>query len=108
MKDLKNKLAKLMPQVEEELLEAGIDSVKMDGATIGTRTQLWAKAKNGNYEAACEALRKAGLSDLVQERFNTNTLSAYVRELNMDDKPLPESFKDAIDVAEVVKVVTLG
>ena len=106
VKDLKEKLAKLMPKVEEELLQAGVDSLKLDGASVGTRSQLWAKPKNGDYEKACEALRKAGLDDFVRERFNTNTLSAYVRELRDNDQPLPESFVGVIEVSEVTKVIT--
>jgi len=106
VKDLKEKLAKLMPKVEEELLQAGVDSLKLDGASVWMRSQLWAKPKNGDYERACKALEEAGLSDFVRERFNTNTLSAYVRELRDNDQPLPESFDGVIEVSEVTKVIT--
>lgn len=108
LKDLKEKLARLMPQVEEELIQSGVDSLKIDGATISTRTQLWAKPKNGDYAAACEGLKLAGLGEFVAERFNTQTLSAYVRELAKDEKPLPEPLQEVIEVSEVVKVVTRG
>jgi len=108
VKALKSQLEKLMPKVEEELLQAGVDSIKIDNGTVTTRKTLWAKPKNGDYPLACAALKQAGLGDFVAERFNTQTLSAYVRELVNEGEPLPEPLQEAIEVSEVIKVVTRG
>ena len=107
--------------VENEMLESfrnkGIDDIHVDGRVcVYLSRQLWAKVVDGNHARACTALRAAGLDDLIEEKFNTNTLSAYVRELvkgHEDDPPdtplstyLPPSFQGAIDVTEKHSVKT--
>jgi hypothetical protein len=76
------------------------------GVTVYRAHQTWARPKNGDYERACAALQKIGLGDLVQTRFNTNTLSAWVREQEDTDTPLPEELRDVIEVDTVWSIRT--
>jgi hypothetical protein len=107
IKDLEDRLKALKSQrdeLQEGLLEqfssAGVSSVRVDGLTVSLRREVWATCKESNYERACAALTAAGLSEFVQPRFNAHTLSAYVRELDRDGKPLPKEFDGAIEVSE--------
>ncbi len=59
---------------------------------------------DGDISRACEALREAGLGEMVQPRFNTNTLSAYLRELHENGQPLPKQLVGAIEANRVFKV----
>lgn len=97
-------LAREIAEVEESLLEqfgeAGISSVRAEGGTVSLSRQLWATCADGDYSRACAALEAAGLSEFVQNRFNSNTLSAYFRELDRDGRPIPKALEGAIDVAE--------
>lgn len=99
-----------MAELEAYLLEAfekaGISNVSVDGMTCYLHRQLWARAKEGNYERACMALREVGLGRLVEQRFNTNSLSAWVREHEAEGKALPSALADAIEVSEVFSVRT--
>lgn len=106
-------MRKLETELLEQFAEDGVSNINLDGVTVYTHSQLWAGAKDGDYERACEALREEGLGDYVQERFNANSISAwvreYVRELQ-EEKPdldtedastwLPGRLKDTISVAE--------
>mgnify|MGYP003433410470 FL=1 len=82
----------------------GMQSAKVDGMTLYVNRQLWAHPVDGDYPSACEALRQAHLGDLVQERFNVQTLSSWVRERDKDGEPLPAAFAGRIEVAEVFRL----
>lgn len=86
------------------MVENGMQSVRVDGMTLYVNRQLWAGPTDGDYHAACEALKSAGLGDLVQERFNVQTLSSWVRERDKDGEPLPAAFAGRIEVAEVFRL----
>ena len=92
----------LMPQFEQ----AGIERVSIDGRTVYIERKLWAKAKDGDKPAVCKALKRCRLGDYVEETFNTNSLSAYVRELDREGKPLSPALASVLDVSEVFKLRT--
>lgn len=80
--------------------ETGTSSIKANGATVYLHRQLWARPADGDWDRAVTAAKDAGLGDLVQERFNLNTMSAWVREREAAGEALPASFEGAISVAE--------
>lgn len=82
----------------------GVQSLKLNGMTLYVNRQLWAHAKDGDFVAGCLALKEAGLGDFVAERFNVQSLSAWVRERDRNGEPLPEAFKDRIEVSEVFRL----
>jgi hypothetical protein len=92
----------LLPQFEQ----SGLEKVTIDGRTVYVDRKLWAKAKNGDKPAVCKALKRAHLGDFVEETFNTNSLSAYVRELDREEKQLPPSLRDVLEVSEVFRLRT--
>ena len=114
--DLKAELSDInseMDTLEEVLLtqfeQDGIQNMNIDGRTVYLHRQLWASAEDKDNERATQALKAAGLGDMVAERFNTQTLSSWVREQvaladddDLDDlfDALPDEFRGAIKVAE--------
>ncbi len=92
----------LLPQFEQ----SGMERVSIDGRTVYIERKLWAKAKDGDKPAVCKALKRCRLGDYVEETFNTNSLSAYVRELDREGRPLPPSLATVLDVSEVFKLRT--
>lgn len=97
------RIEQLTEQVVEELLEAGHRSVKHDatGATLALDQKIWAKVvregekpTDDEKDAAARGLIAAGLGVFVKQGFNTNTVSAYFRELvkehNEAQQQLPE------------------
>jgi hypothetical protein len=73
-----------MKQLESIILMAfereGVQNMKVDGMTLYLHSQVWASAKDGDKDGAMQALKANGLGHFVQESFNTQTLSAWVRE----------------------------
>lgn len=92
----------LLPQFEQ----GGFEKVSIDGRTVYVERKLWAKAKDGDKTAVCQALKRARLGDYVEETFNTNSLSAYVRELDREGRPLPPSLREVLEVSEIFKLRT--
>ena len=93
------------PRVLDFFEKSGIPRTTVRGVTIYVKRDLWAGREEGvTNEVACEALAKAGLGDFAAMRFNTQTLSAYVRECENNGEPLPEEFKGVIKVSETFKI----
>lgn len=115
-RDLKNDLKDVNSEIEaleEKLLPqfeaAGVQNMRINGMTVYIHRQLWAGAPEGNREAVIGALRASGLEDYVVENFNTQSLSAWVREqvaMSDDDEledvydALPESFRGNVNISE--------
>lgn len=104
------KINKELNDLEGELLdqfeEVGMQNVHVDGMTVYIHRQLWAKAQNGDYEKACAALRAVGLDEYVNQRFNTNSISAWVREQEELGHEIPEELQEALDISEVFSLRT--
>ena len=85
----------------EEFAQAGIQNIKTSsGATVYLNREVFAKLV-GDHEEALDAFRQAGLGDFVKESVNSQTLRAYVREM---DEVLPEGLRPYIDVTEVFRM----
>ena len=93
---------RLLPQFEQ----GGLQRVSIDGRTVYVERRIWAKARDGNKSAVCRALKRCHLGDYVEETFNTNSLSAYVRELERDGRPMPPSLAKVLEVSEVFRLRT--
>jgi len=93
---------RLLPQFEQ----SGMERVLIDGLTVYIERKLWAKARDGDKPAVCSALKRCNLGDYVEETFNTNSLSAYVRELDREGRHLPPTLASVLDVSEVFKLRT--
>lgn len=89
---------------------------KADGSpvfkTVHVKTEIWA-GHNGDEAGLIEAMKEAGLSDMVKEKFNVQTLSGYVRGLDPDKKMTPEELLEAVPVPmqkymKISKLLKLG
>lgn len=107
LNSVKQSLEELEAELLDQMMDSGIQNMKTPFGTIYLHSQVWASyPKNDDgepqYQDANEALKEAGLGTFVNERFNSNTLSAWVRELPRDDMEnpiLPEQLKGKLDVA---------
>ena len=98
-KELKEKASMMEEGLIEHMLSEGIDKIsirdrKYPGLTLFIRTDIW--EGHTTKDEAIQALKDAGLGDMVQEGFNSQRLSAYIRELDRDNKPLPAEFEGII------------
>jgi hypothetical protein len=85
---------KVTAAILERWTEEGTSSQKVNGKLVSLRCQKFATVIDGNYEAAAQALKAAGLEYLL--RANTQTLSAWIREREENGEPMPSSFEGVI------------
>lgn len=96
LKLLNKEISRLEEFAMKEFIDNGVDSIKVDGATMYLHRQLWAGVNEGfTKEQAAQELKEVGLGEYVQESFNMNSLSAYYREATResDDIQVPRSIK---------------
>ena len=121
LKEIKEEQRQISQQIIEQSMEEGVDKVtvvvghKETGEpirrTVYRVREVWASS-NGSQEELNEALKEAGLNEYVQEKVNTNSLSAYVRGFDPNQnlspeeivKALPEPLQDKVKVSEVLKI----
>tara|TARA_R100000306_G_C4297454_1_gene103323 strand:- start:47 stop:469 length:423 start_codon:yes stop_codon:yes gene_type:complete len=85
----------------DEFEKAGIQNIKTQtGQTVYLNREIFAKL-TGDQKKAHTAFRRAGLGEFVKENVNTQTLRAYVREM---DEVLPKGLQPYIDITEVYRM----
>ena len=112
---VKSEMGAMHDAVLDELIEADTQRITIDGATVHIRKETWAKVVTNEgesldeaYERATRALRECGLDQYVNTRFNTHSLSAYVREVIREGDEIPLEFEGAIQVTDAMKVGVRG
>ena len=96
---LKARRAELVEQILDAWGEAGLDRVHVNGRTVYLRTDRYAKVED--KQAAIKLLKLSSLGrGIVQETYNSNTLSALVRELLDERGGLPVTWEGVISYSE--------
>ena len=99
--NIKKAKDRLEPEILEHWVDNEIQSQRVRGNTLYLHTQTWASAGD-NRQRAVEALRAAGLEDLIT--VNSQTLSAFVREKQANGEALPPEVQDTITITERVSL----
>ena len=99
-------LRRLEESLLTELMDNEMDSLPLNlpngkKMTLYIHSQKWAKAKDGNRDAVVAALNAEGLTEFVSTNYNTNTLSAYVREQGKNGEEIPTGLTEVLDIATV-------
>ena len=101
VKRLATDLAAREEVLVEEFAKFGIQNVKTaSGQTVYLNREIFAKLV-GDEKKAKTALRRAGLGEFIKEGVNSQTLRAYVREM---DEVLPRGLQPYIDITEVFRI----
>lgn len=99
-------LRRLEESLISELQDNEMDSLPLNlpsgkKMTLYIHRQKWAKARGGDRDAVVSALRAEGLTEFVSENYNTNTLSAYVREQDKNGETIPMGLTEVLEIATV-------
>ena len=95
--------ADLSDSIKDSLLDEGIDKITIHGRTIFLKKTIWAKIES-TREEVIEALKKANLEEYVTTGFNSQSLSAYIRNQVESGEPLPEELNGHIKADEVITI----
>lgn len=97
-KDRKHDVGRLQDMVQKYLERMEAKSASAEGKLVTLTRKMWASAVD------IAALKKHKVTSVfVKETVNTNTLTAWVKELGMDDQgqpKIPKKLKDAIKVTD--------
>lgn len=96
LKPINTEIEMVTGRILDRWAENGIDSMKLDGKLVSLRRQSWARVLDREHVA--EVLREAGLDHLLTP--NATSLSAYVREREENELPLPPAFEGVIGTYE--------
>ena len=107
VKEINQELEALKERILEMFLTSGVDSIKVDGKTISSYKQIWAKIDPTNKVKAREILKSMGLEDSLVT-LNHQALSAYIREFVQEGNDLPKEFDGVIGFHEVENVRLTG
>ena len=101
LRKLNDQLAVVEDSALNYMADVGAESMTLKGlGTVHHIKRLWASIDSENPDAL-EALRAAGAGDMVKERVNTQSLSAWVRE---HDGEVPEVARPFVNIAETYKL----
>lgn len=103
VKELNAEIAAAQEQAINAMLESGVTSVKVDGATIYISSQVSASPADGDEERMCNALEMLEWGDIVKRTVNRNTLASFVKGFRDEESgeiDLPTELKEVIKVTE--------
>ena len=103
LKKTRTELVSLEAQALEYLGEEGITSLRINGSTVYLSTSTYASL-NDDKAAAMNALKAAGVGDLVRESVNASSLAAWARELRETEEGIPAVLEPHVKVSEVTKL----
>jgi len=112
-KKLKAKYEKIGQELEAmqgplliHLADEQIEKVNLVGGyVVYTDTKIWPKLL-ASREEVIAALKASEHGDIVVEGYNTNTLAAWLRELDMEEKELPEDLQKFIKPNRVTSLIS--
>jgi hypothetical protein len=106
VEDLKDQIKALEDKLITNMQTSGIGRVTIGDRTVWLDRKVWAGAADGTAALAA-ALKEVGLSDLVKDAVNAQTLSAWVREHDPDGNLAPEEIRAKLP-AQVQAVIRIS
>lgn len=79
LKTVKTELTELEPTVREQMTKAGMQKLSVNGVLLYIKRQIWAKALE-DKQATIAAIKEC-MPEYIGENYNSNSLSAWLREV---------------------------
>lgn len=104
---IKDEADQLEAQLLEDFSANAMQNLNVGGTTVYIERKLWAKRPaDVTTEEVCEGLVAAGHPEFVTTGYNSNTVSAYLRELEAAEESLPTPLVGLLETSEVFKLKT--
>ena len=108
LRAVKDQIAELEPSMLNHMMEDQMDRLHLtiDGekVTLYIHKMMYAKPREGDRATVVYTLKRCGMSDFVTENYNSNSLSAYVRERLASGSPLQPTLSGVIEISEQVSI----
>ena len=100
---IKDELKTLEASIIEDFATAGIDKITINGQTIFIQKQIWAKVED--KQKAIDMLKASEYyNHYVYETYNTQQISAVIREYIKNGDEIPKELSDVIGYSETFNV----
>ena len=100
---LKDEVKVLEAAIIEDFATTGIDKITINGQTIFIQKQIWAKVED--KQKAIDMLKASEYyNHYVYETYNTQQISAVIREYLKNGDEIPPEFKDVIGYSETFNI----
>jgi len=83
LKSVKQQLDDLEEALVPQFIEDGVQRMTIDGRTVSIQQDVYASPLNDRDDVV-DALKQSELGQYVAENYNTNSLTAFVREVKRD------------------------
>jgi hypothetical protein len=104
LENVKEDMTRIEGPIIDQMLENGMQRVTLDGRTLSIRTERWPKFRPGmGQEQLQVALRECGLSYLIKETVNSNSLRSAMIEAQ-DNGGIPEALSAVSELTEQRKL----
>ena len=100
---IKKNLAAMQEQVIDYFINEGIQNLATKEGTAYLSQDIHASLvadDNGEYDGAHQALTDANLGYLVKAGVNTKSLTAYIRQQQKNEEPIPENIVPFLSIFE--------
>jgi hypothetical protein len=91
----------LQAKVLDLYQKTGVTGVRLDGRLVYVIRKLWARPIAGREPELVAALGETGHGELIERRVGAQRLSAWVRECDRDETPIPPEVSEVLEVSEV-------
>lgn len=103
-KILRDRLKELTEIILQQFEDAEmVESIRVKGYNVKPARELWAAAKDGDFESACDGLIASGHSEYVGRRFDSRKVSALIREYDAEGE-IPSDLEECLSITEKFKL----
>ena len=102
---IKESIKQSVPGVLSFFEKKGVENIKVDGVTLFTKREIWAKYNEGfDTNTAAEYLAKNGYEDFAKPKTNLQGLNALLRECDKEGREIPAAIGHVVKSSEIFKV----
>lgn len=108
LKDIKKELETMSDALVNQFMDQQIQKISIKGGvTLRLDCKIWPKKKDGvSTPEVVNAIKAAGMPELlVKENYQTQSLAAYLRELDKSGESLPPELSAVIEPNPVYKII---
>lgn len=106
-KECESRLLRLAGEVQDYFIDNNIKKITVDGMTVFISKRVWATPAKDKEDLIVALALNSETAWLTPQGYNANTLSAWMKELPVDDEGeivIPDHLKDVLKANEVFQI----